>query len=73
MQLKLNGQLNGEFTGWSGETLFEFTNGQIWKQTRYQYRYWYKYRPRASIFSDGSRHFLQVDGRDEMIEVRRVH
>lgn len=73
MQLKLNGRLNGTFSGWSGDTLFEFTNGQIWKQARYQYKYWYKYRPEAKILSDGSRHYLQVEGRDEMIEVRRLH
>jgi len=72
MELLLESRIAGAFTGWAGDTLFELINGQVWKQTRYAYRYVYKYRPEVKILTDGSSHYLAVDGMDEIIEVRRL-
>jgi hypothetical protein len=32
-------RVDGEFQGWSGETIVKLTNGQIWQQTEFHYRY----------------------------------
>lgn len=39
----------GAFTGWSGETVFELCNGDVWVQTEYAYVYQYAYRPNVVI------------------------
>jgi len=67
MHIELNGQLEGEFEGWSGDTIFEFTNGQIWRQCEYSYSYSYAYRPGAKIWNKSGDYFLEVDGMKQMI------
>jgi hypothetical protein len=51
-----------DFNGWSGDTLFELDNGQIWKQSEYAYRYQYSYRPKAIIYSVSGGYKIQVEG-----------
>lgn len=65
-------QIDGEFSGWDGETLFKLTNGQIWQQSSYAYTYSYKYRPNVIIFSSGGGFKLQVEGMDQRISVVRL-
>ena len=38
----IESQIDGEFEGWEGETIFKLTNGQIWQQAEY-----------ASLFTNG--------------------
>lgn len=59
-----------DFNGWSGDTLFEFDNGQIWRQSEYAYRYHYYYRPKAIIYEVSGGHKIQVEG--EAVSVRRL-
>jgi hypothetical protein len=59
-----------EFNGWSGDTIFELQNGQIWKQAKYQYKYFYAYRPKAVIIKVGAKNILNVKGRS--IRVTRL-
>ena len=33
----IESQIDGEFHGWDGETIFKLTNGQIWQQAEYGY------------------------------------
>src|SRR6266498_1375021 len=47
-------QVNGEFTGWSGETIYKLRNGQIWQQASYHYHYHYAYAPAVTIYSSSS-------------------
>ena len=72
MELKHDSRIKAEFTGWSGDTVFELSNGTRWRQARYRYRYRYRYRPRARIWRDGGRYYLEVDGMAEKIQVRRL-
>ena len=72
MDLTHEGYLAGDFTGWDGDTVFEFDNGKKWQQAHYRYRYHYAYRPRAKIWRDGGRYFLEVQGMPEKLEVRRA-
>jgi hypothetical protein len=73
MEATTESRLRGEFTGWDGETVFELDNGQKWQQARYTYRYHYAYRPRAKVYRDGSRYYLEVDGVRDRLEVKRVY
>ena len=72
MELIVESRIEGEFNGWEGDTIFELINGQAWQQSRYRYRYAYKYRPTVKIWREGSQDYLEVDGLDEKIEVRRI-
>jgi hypothetical protein len=65
-------QIEGEFSGWDGETIFKLTNGQIWQQSSYAYTYSYKYRPKVLIFPSGGGFELQVEGMDQRIKVVRL-
>jgi hypothetical protein len=72
MEIVTEGRIADEFEGWDEDQIFELSNGQKWQQVRYKYRYVYKYMPRVKIWRDGSKYFLDVDGMDEMLEVRRI-
>lgn len=72
MELKYDTRINGEFKGWHGDAVFELANGTKWKQAKYKYKYKYKYRPKAKIWKDAGRHYLEVDCMSERIQVRRL-
>lgn len=65
-------QIDGEFSGWEGETIFKFTNGQIWQQSSYAYTYSYHYRPKVVIFRAGGGYQMQVEGVGGRIGVTRL-
>ena len=65
-------QIDGEFTGWEGETIFKLTNGQIWQQSSYAYTYSYSYRPKVLIFRAGGGYQMKVDGVDGRISVMQL-
>lgn len=46
--------INGSFSGWQGNSIYELDNGQIWRQRTYSYEYTYSYRPAVRIYSDGN-------------------
>jgi hypothetical protein len=68
----VKGRIRGEFTGWTGETVFELDNGQKWQQARYAYWYHYQYRPEVVVYRDGSKHFLKLVDDEHSVEVRKV-
>lgn len=72
MGLLTESRIAGPFWGWRGRGLYKLLNGQKWKQVNYKYNYRYAYRPKARIWQDGSRYYLEVENMDEMIQVRRV-
>jgi len=65
-------RIEGNFNGWNGDTIYELTNGQKWKQARYQYKYSYKFRPIAKIWKEGSRYYMEVDNSGDFVEVIRI-
>lgn len=65
-------RLTGAFEGYGQDKVFMFINGEKWQQSRYKYKYKYKYRPKVKLWKDESKHYLQFDCMDEMIEVRRI-
>ena len=68
----IESQIDGEFSGWEGETIFKLTNGQIWQQAAYAYTYTYKYRPKVLIFRMSGMYEMQVEGMDSRIRVDRI-
>jgi hypothetical protein len=66
----IKSKIINDFNGWSGDTIFELQNGQIWKQDKYQYKYLYSYRPDAIIAKVGSHHIMTVKGKS--IRVKRI-
>ena len=72
MELVKETRINGTFTGCKAGNLYETADGKVWRQVRYKYRYKYAYRPRAKIWKDGSRYFLEVDRMNEMIEIKKA-
>lgn len=65
--------IDGEFQGWSGDTTFKLTNGQVWKQASYAYMYHYAYRPEVIIYNPGSGYKLKVDGVSDVLPVKKIN
>lgn len=68
----IESQIDGDFEGWEGETIFKLVNGQIWQQSSYSYTYHYAYMPQVIIYpsrSSSSGYKMKVDGVDEAIDV----
>jgi len=65
-------RIDGEFTGWDGETVFRLANGQIWQQASYDYEYHYAYSPEVIIVRTNGRYMMQVEGVDDPIRVIRL-
>ncbi len=65
-------QINGEFKGWDGETLFKLMNGQFWQQSSYAYMYQYAYSPGVLIYEYRGSYLMKVEDVDETIEVKLI-
>ncbi|MDL1980281.1 MAG: hypothetical protein LWX02_02170 [Deltaproteobacteria bacterium] len=70
IQNVIESKINGEFKGWEGETEYELTNGQVWKQATYKYQYKYAYMPSATVYETYSGMVMAVKG--TRAKVRRV-
>lgn len=64
----MRSRIESEWTGWSGETIVKLTNGSVWEQAEYYYRYQYKYRPEVVV--DNNR--MLVAGMARAVRVRRI-
>lgn len=66
-------QIDGDFKGWEGDTIYKLRNGEIWQQSRYHYHYHYAYAPEVTIYSTDAGCAMKVsDDDDEPIPVRRL-
>lgn len=72
MEVIFDGRIEDEFEGWDGDKVYELTNGSKWELCSYKYKYIYKYRPKARILGDGGSYYLEVEGLDEKVRVRRA-
>jgi hypothetical protein len=69
MQKYRSTYISDEFEGWDGDTVYELDDGTKWKLATYQYKYVYKYRPKATLWRDGGRYYLEVDGMGKPVHV----
>jgi hypothetical protein len=68
----IESQIDGDFNGWEGNTIYKLINGQIWQQVDYHYCYHYSFAPKIIIFTENGRHFMQVDGISHAVEVKNL-
>ena len=66
----IEGNIDGEFKGWAGDTEYRLTNGQVWKQASYKYEYKYAYRPDVLIYEASGGMTMFVEGTSA--SVRRI-
>ena len=59
-----------EFRGWKGNSIFEFQNGQVWKQAVYNYFYMYAYRPNVKDAEYAARQLAQHRNRPPLCSRR---
>lgn len=64
----MKSRVDGEWTGWDGDTIVRLENGTVWRQEQYYYQYRYAYRPIAII--DGNK--MLVEGMNKAVRVRRI-
>lgn len=64
--------IDGNFNGWEGETIFKLQNGQVWKQDEYDYEYNYDYSPSVLIYDSGYGYRMKVEGIESTIAVKRI-
>jgi hypothetical protein len=67
-RISLTLYVDGEWSGWSGDTIVQLTDGSVWRQDEYHYSYHYSYRPKVEI-SNGK---MLVKGMNRAIRVRRL-
>lgn len=65
-------RMAGDFTGWDGSTMFEFANGQLWRQSSFGSLYQFARSPKVTLVATGSGWRLQVEGVPQSIYVRRI-
>jgi hypothetical protein len=58
----IESRIDGTFNGWDGETVFKLVNGQIWQQSRFAFKFAFKFRPKVTIYPSGAGHKMIVDG-----------
>ena len=72
MQKYKDSYISDEFEGWDGDTVYELDDGTKWELASYTYSYSYSYRPKAIIWRDGGRYYLEVANMSGKQEVRQV-
>lgn len=60
--------IDGSWSGWTGDTIVQLTDGSVWRQSEYHYEYRYAYRPKARIEANK----MFVDGMRRGVRVRRL-
>ncbi|MDA2918779.1 hypothetical protein MYX76_04685 [Desulfobacterota bacterium AH_259_B03_O07] len=73
MQKFTESRIDDVFEGFDKDKIYSLENGQKWQQTKYQYKYVYNYRPKVTIWEDGDKYLLEIEGVGEMVEVRRLY
>ena len=68
----IESEIDGEFHGWDGETVFKLANGQIWQQAEYDYEYEYAYRPEVTIYKTAGGYKMKVEDMGDTIYVKRI-
>ena len=68
----IESQIDGHFEGWTGETIVQLMNGQIWKQTDFYYYYHYAFMPKVLVYKVNGRYKMKIDGIDQAVEVNQL-
>ena len=60
--------IDSDWSGWSGDTVVQLSDGSVWRQDEYHYSYYYSYRPEVTL----SGNMLLVKGMSRAVRVRRL-
>lgn len=71
-QLFVESTIEGVFCGWRQEGYFRLANGEIWEQISKEYKYSNIVKPRVRIYRGKVLYFLEVQGMDGRVQVRKV-
>lgn len=69
----IKSKISSDFEGFDSGNLYELSNGQIWKQTSYDYEYEYAFMPDVIIYKDGLQYKMHVEGCRKEITVERIY
>jgi len=64
--------IEGDFTGWTGESVFELCNGDVWVQTSFAYLFHYAYRPNVTIVRSAAGWTMTADGVRGSVAVQKA-
>ncbi len=64
--------IEGEFHGWSGDTRFALSNGQVWRQSSMGCARCHAHSPRVFIYRSGPAIKMHVEGVENTICVERI-
>ena len=67
------GTIKGKFKGFkNSSTIFEFTDGQKWRQSEAKFVNYFAVNPEVEIIQKDGKYYMEVRGLDKTIEVRRI-
>ena len=72
---RIGSRILGEFTGWTGKTVFRLENGQVWRQAERDEFYYPGDKTAAlAVIEKGmmGAYYLKIDGYGSRVKVRRV-
>ena len=67
------GTIKGKFKGFkNSSTIFEFTDGQKWRQSEAKFLNHFAVNPEVEIIQKDGKYYMEVRGVSQAIEVRRI-
>ena len=72
MQKYKDTYIEDEFEGWDGDTTYVLDDGSRWELVNYTYSYSFSYRPKAIIWREGGRYYLEVAGMQDKQQGQEV-
>ena len=69
MELICESRIDGEFEGWDEGRIHVLLNGTKWEQEEYRVINRTAFNPRAKVWRDGARRYLEVEGMNEKVRV----
>jgi len=72
LTLFVESQIDGKFTGWTGDSVYELRNGQTWHQIEYKYLYHYAWSPNVIIAQALDGYRMAVEGVGGSVRVERI-
>lgn len=58
----IESQIDGDFNGWEGSTIYKLLNGQVWQQLDAHYHYHYAYSPKVLVYPTNGGFKMHVEG-----------
>jgi hypothetical protein len=67
------GTIKGKFKGFKNSyTIFEFTDGQKWRQSEAKFVNYFAVNPEVEVFQQDGKYYLSVKGIEQTVQVRRI-